>query len=308
MKFFISTFILSIAMAAAQAPKKTPEPKNTPAPARAAAVQQKTFDTPEAAVQALINAAAANDTAALNAIFGNKGEAILTSGNPAQDKSEREEFARIAQHKYQIESDTMNRDRKILGIGDEDWPFPAPIVKVNGKWIFDSGMGATMMRARRIGANELDAIEICAGFAEAESQYVDQHGGKQYAQRMLSAPGKDDGLYSDAHPLVPRQFAEAAVDGISNTKPKRYHGYYFKLLTEQGPDAPGGRHSYLVKDSLLGGFALLAWPAEYGVSGVHAFMVNQDGVVYQADLGRPASPQLAPVARFNPDQYWKPVN
>ena len=308
MKFRISLFILGAAMAAAQTPKKTPEAKNTLAPARAPAAEQRTFDTAEAAAKALIDAAAANDTAALNTMFGAKGAAILTSGNPAQDKSEREEFARIAQHKYQIEPDTMNRDRKILAIGDEDWPFPAPIVKVNGKWVFDSSMGATMMRARRIGSNELDAIEICAGFAEAETQYADQHGGTQYAQRMLSEPGKDDGLYSDAHPLVPHAFAEAAQDAVSNPKPKRYHGYYFKLLTSQGPDAPGGRHNYLVKDALLGGFALVAWPAEYGVSGVHAFMVNQDGVVYQADLGRPASPQLAPVARFNPDQYWKPVN
>jgi len=296
MRFITAMLLLGAGMAAAQTQQAAPAPR------------QKTFDTPEQAAKALIEAAAANDTATLSAIFGPKGATILTSGNAAQDKSEREEFARIAQHKYQIEPDSMNRDRKILAIGDEDWPFPAPLVRVNGKWSFDSAMGGTMMRARRIGANELDAIEICAGYAEAEKQYAEQHGGVQYAQRMLSAPGKDDGLYSDAHPLVPRQFAEAVMDGVSNAKPKRYHGYYFKVLTAQGPDAPGGRHNYLVKDSLLGGFALVAWPAEYGVSGVHAFLVNQDGVVYQRDLGRPANALVAPVARFDPDPSWKPVN
>jgi hypothetical protein len=108
--------------------------------------------------------------------------------------------------------------------------------------------------------------------------------------------------------LVPRAFAEAAVDGVSNTKPKRYHGYYFKVLTAQGPGAPGGQHNYMVKDSLMGGFALVAWPAEYGVTGMHTFLVNQDGVVYQRDLGRPANPVAAPLTRYDPDRSWKPVN
>ena len=278
------------------------------AAAVAAQAQQKTFDTPEEAAKALIDAAANNDTAALNAIFGPKGATILTCGNAEQDKAERAEFARIAQHKYRLEQDSMNRNRMILTIGDEDWPFPAPIVKANSKWGFDSAMGAMMMRARRIGANELDAIEICAGYASAQSQYAEKHGGTHYALRLLSSSGKDDGLYSDAHALVPRQFAEAAVDGVSNMKPKRYHGYYFKVLTAQGPAAPGGQHNYLVKDSLMGGFALVAWPAEYGVTGMHTFLVNQDGVVYERDLGRPANALTAPLARYDPDPSWKPVN
>ena len=273
-----------------------------------AQTSQKNFDTPDDAAKALIQAAASNDTAAMTAIFGSKGVPILTSGNAAQDKSEREEFARIAQHKYQLERDAMNPDRMILAIGDEDWPFPAPIVKANGKWAFDTAMGQTMMRARKIGADELDAIEICAGYASAQMQYAQQHGGEKYAGRMMSAAGKDDGLFSDAHPLVPKEFAVAAADSASNAAPKRYHGYYFKVLTSQGPDAPGGRHNYLVKDALIGGFALVAWPAEYGVSGVHSFLVNQDGVVYEADLGRPANPQAPPVTRFNPDKNWSPVN
>lgn len=269
---------------------------------------KRSFDTPDEAAKALISAAAANDTTALAAIFGPKGVTILTSGNPSQDKSEREEFVKIAQHKYQLEADSMNHDRMILSIGDQDWPFPAPIVKVNGKWEFDSVMGQTMMQARRIGADELDAIEVCTGFASAEMQYANQHGGQQYAERSMSSAGKDDGLYSEAHPLVPKEFAEAAADGAAGTRPKRYHGYYFKMLTGQGPDASGGQHSYLMKNSLVGGFALVAWPAEYGVSGVHTFIVNQDGVVYEADLGKPANPATAPVTRFNPDRAWSPVD
>jgi hypothetical protein len=273
-----------------------------------AAQAQQTFDTPEEAAKALIDASANNNTAALHAIFGPKCATVLTCGNAERDKAEREEFARIAQHKYQLERDAMNRDRMILAIGDEDWPFPVPIVKTNGKWSFDTAMGATMMRARRIGGNELDAIEILAGYVSAQSQYAEQHGGMQYALRLLSSSGKDDGLYSDAHALVPHEFAEAAVDGVSNTKPKRYHGYYFKVLTAQGAAAPGGQHNYLVKDSLMGGFALVAWPAEYGVTGMHTFLVNHDGVVYQRDLGRPVNPVAAPIARYDPGPSWKPVN
>ncbi len=273
-----------------------------------AQAQQKTFDTPDAAAKALIAAAGDNDTATLNAIFGPKGASILTSGDAAQDKAEREEFVSIARQKYQIEPDSMNRNRAILSIGDDDWPFPVPIVKTNGKWSFDTSLGTIMMRARRIGADELDAIEVCTGYAAAEVEYAEQHGGTQYALRIVSSSGKDDGLYSDAHPLVPHEFAEAAADGVSNLKPKRYHGYYFKVLTAQGPDAPGGRHNYLVRNSLMGGFALVAWPAQYGVTGVHAFIVNQDGVVYEGNLGRPKNPLVAPVERFNPDRAWKAVN
>jgi hypothetical protein len=270
--------------------------------------QQKTFDSPDDAAKALIAAAESNDTAALNAMFGPKGASILTSGDAAQDKAEREEFVSIAHQKYQIEPDSMNRDRLILSIGDDDWPFPVPLVKANGKWSFDTAMGTTMVRARRIGADEMDAIEICTGYAAAEQEYAEKHGGVEYARRMMSSPGKDDGLYSEKNPLVPREFADAAADGVSNLNPKRYHGYYFKVLTAQGPDASGGSHSYLVKDMLMGGFALVAWPAQYGITGVHSFIVSHDGVVYQANLGRSSTPQVAPVARFNPDQAWKEVD
>lgn len=273
----------------------------------AAQFPQKTFDTPDAAAQALIEAASSNDTAALNAIFGPKGAALLTSGDSAQDQAEREEFVTIARRKYHLERDSMNPDRMLLSIGD-DWPFPAPIVKAGGKWHFDTDLGATMMRARRIGADELDAIEICRGYVTAEKEYADQHAGAGYTRRMVSTPGTDDGLYAEAHPRVPARFAESVEDDVSNAKPKRYHGYYFKVLTAQGSDALGGRHNYLVKNSLLGGFALVAWPADFGVTGIHTFVVNQDGMVYEGKPNRPANPLQAPVAQFNPGPDWKPVN
>jgi len=270
---------------------------------------QRTFDTPEAAADALIAAAADNNTAGLDAIFGPQGKTVLTSGKPDQDKSERQEFANIAHNKHQLERDSMNRNRMILSIGSEDWPFPVPIVKKDNGWIFDTSMGALAMRARRIGEGELDAIEICAGYVGAQEAYAparDTHeeSGLQYAKRVASTTGKHDGLYWDGPgALVPKGFAEA-----STQHPKPYHGYYFRILTAQGANAPGGAHNYLVKDMLMGGFGLVAWPAQYGVTGIHTFIVNMDGVVYEKDLGSPANAMVPPVTRYDPDKTWKPVN
>lgn len=282
-------------------------------PATLLAQGPQTFDSPEAAAQALMDAAAKDDTAKLAAIFGPQGKAILTSGDTAQDKTERAEFARIAHDKYELQRDSMNSDRMILSIGSEDWPFPVPIVKVNGKWSFDASMGALVLRARRIGANELDVIEICTGFVAAQQEYAHRDPAKnapfQYARHIRSSAGQHDGLYSNAEPqpLVPKEFGEAAVEGQAAAL-KPYHGYYFKVLTGQGPNAPGGQHNYLVKDSLIGGFGLVAWPARYGVSGIHTFIVNQDGVVHEKDMGPPANNSASPVTRYDPDKSWKPVN
>jgi hypothetical protein len=203
----------------------------------------------------------------------------------------------------------MNANRMILSIGNEDWPFPVPIVKKNNAWMFDSSMGALAMRARRIGAGELDAIEICAGYVgaqEAYSQRRDTHDESvlQYAKRISSTPGKHDGLYWQGQDsLVPQGFAEASTD-----HPKPYHGYYFRVLTAQGPNAPGGAHNYMAKDMMIGGFGLVAWPAQYGVTGIHTFVVNMDGVVYEKDLGPPSSGLASPVTRYDPDKTWTPVN
>jgi hypothetical protein len=250
---------------------------------------QKTFDTPQAAAKALIDAAAANNVAELDAIFGMQGKTILTSGDPAKDKAEREEFVSIANTRNAIERDSMDPNRVILAIGSDDWPFPVPIVKKDGKWMFDASMGAKAMRARRIGANELDAIEICAGFVEAEHTHAQRTATHEYAATLAAL-----------EPDVPKDFAAA-----SGAAAKPYHGYFFAVLKSQGASSPGGRHDYVVKNSMMGGFALVAWPAQYGVSGVHTFIVNQDGVVYEKDLGPHVG---APVTSYNPDQSWRTVN
>jgi hypothetical protein len=297
----------------------------------------KTFDTPDAAAAALIHAAEKGDTGALADLFGPGAKSFLSSGDTKQDQQEREEFASLAHAKMQIEPDPMNHDRVILVVGTEDWPFPVPIVRTNGQWHFDASQGREEIRARRVGANELNVVEICAGYVEAQQEFSQRNREwHAYADRIMSSPGKDDGLYSETktsngQPLVPVRFAQAAVDHPGAVAPaKPYHGYYYRILKAQGPDAPGGSHSYIVKTSvrrgpssegadgkaipkvapvtraeLMGGFGLIAWPADYGVSGVHTFIVNQDGVIFEKDLGSSAAANQ--ITTFNPDRTWTRV-
>jgi hypothetical protein len=244
---------------------------------------QRNFETAEAAAQALIDAAASNNTPTLAAIFGPQGTAIFTSGNPEQDKAEQDEFASIAKNRHKVRPDSMNPERMILSIGSEDWPFRVPIVAVNGQWHFEAAMSGEVMQARRIGSDELDAIKICAGYVGAQRLFAEQHGMLKYAQTLDELGG-----------LLPREAAE------SN---QAYYGYYFHVLTGQGPSAVAGEFSYIVAGTMLAGFGLVAWPADYGVTGIHTFIVNQDGVLYQKDLGKSG----ATVTTFNPDPTWKPV-
>ncbi len=284
-------------------------------PAISFAQTPKTFDSAEAAAQALIEAAEKDDTAGLSGLFGAAAKDVLTSGDPEQDKKERAEFARLARDKHQLEPDEMNAAVTVLSIGTEDWPFPVPIVRSKDKWSFNTSQGAIEMRARRIGGNELDAIEICAGYVEAQLEYAaqdrDNHKMLTYAQRIVSAKGLHDGLYweGSSDSLVPKGFAEAAVETgrASAGKLKPYHGYYFRVLKAQGPNAEGGQHNYVVKDSMIGGFGLVAFPAHYGTSGIHTFMVNQDGVIYEKDLGDPAAGVSTTVTRYDPDKSWARV-
>jgi hypothetical protein len=279
----------------------------------APAFAQQRFDTPEAAVDAIIDAADSHDSARLTAIMGPQASGILTSGNPAQDRDEQSEFARLARAKHRLEISPMNPNRAVLAIGDEDWPFPVPLVRVNGKWSFDASETPVEMRARHIGADELDAIEICHGYVEAQKQYAsedrDKDGMLEYAPHLASSPGRHDGLYweSAADPLIPEGFARAAWNGLRKGNAKPYHGYYFRVLDGQGPNAPGGAHNYLVKDKLIGGFGLVAWPAQYGVTGIHTFIVNQDGVVYEKDIAPDPAKPLVPITRFDPDPSWEPA-
>jgi len=274
---------------------------------------QKTFDSPEAAVQALIDATSKNDTAELVAVLGSNGQGILTSGDAGQDQAERREFAQLASTRHRLEPSTMRAGTMILLVGEEAWPFPVPLVSVDQRWHFDPALGALEVRARRVGANELDAIEICAGYVEAQQAYAAQHRSgaatMEYAKAIVISPGQKNGLYQPgASPeLVPQGFADAAMESPGR-KAKPYHGYYFRVLTEQGPNAPGGPHKYVAGQFMIGGFALVAWPAQYGVTGVHTFIVNQDNAVYEKDLG-PQTPSLAPaLVRYDPDSSWTPVD
>ncbi|HTB14545.1 MAG TPA: DUF2950 family protein [Bryobacteraceae bacterium] len=275
--------------------------------------QLKTFDTPEAAAQAVIAAAEKNDVAALNAIFGANSKAILTSGDPKQDAQERAEFARVARAKYQIEKDPMNLHRVMLDVGPENWPFPVPIVEKDGKWSFEPAQGELEVRARRIGANEIDVIDMSAGFVQAQQQYAeadrDKDGILEYAEFLMSEPGKEDGLYAASSPLIPKALAEAEVRP-GRAKPVPYHGYYFHILTSQLASDRGGTHvNYLVQGKhMMGGFALVAWPSQYGVTGIHTFVVNKDGIVYEKDLGTPASNLTPPVKTYAPDKTWTRVD
>ncbi len=273
--------------------------------------QVKMFDTPEAAAQAAIAAAEKNDMPALEAIFG-PSKGILTSGDPKQDAEERAEFARVAHAKHAIEKDPMNPHRVILSVGNQDWPFPVPIVENNGKWSFNPAQGELEVRARRIGANEIDVVDLCAGIVEAQRQYAGADRGKdgipEFAEFLMSSPGKNDGLYSEGSPRIPKELAQAEIRP-GNAKPVAYRGYYFRILTSQSASPYTHARSYMVNGKrMLGGFALVAWPAQYGVTGIRTFIVNQDGVIYEKDLGAPASNLTPPVRTFAPDRTWTRVD
>jgi hypothetical protein len=270
---------------------------------------QETFATPQEAIQATIDAAEHNDTAALLQLFGPGGKDIVESGDPVQDKDLRAEFARSAHEKLQIDQDPLSPDRVEFTVGAHEWPFPVPIVRRDGKWQLDSIGGRLEILARRIGRNELDAREVCRGYAEAQMEYAsgshDRDHVLKYAQKIGSTAGQQDGLYSDgaANSLVSLAFA-AAAENLSTVgrKAAPYHGYYFRLLTAQGANASGGGFGYVVNGKMIGGFALVAWPAEYGVSGIRTLIINHEGVVYEKDLGPATAVEARRMMQFNPDK------
>jgi hypothetical protein len=242
-------------------------------------------------------------------LFGPDGKDIVESGDPAEDKESRAEFARSAHEKLQIEQDPGNPDRVTFAVGEQDWPFPVPLVRKDGKWRLDPSSGRLEILARRVGRNELNTMEICRGYVEAQLEYAsedrDKDGILKYAQNIASSSGKQDGLYSEsaAQNAVTKAFAEAA--GAS--KPQPYHGYYYRVLKSQGPAATGGAFDYVVKGKMIGGFALVAWPAEYGVSGVQTFIIDHEGLLYGKDLGTNTTALARQMTRFNPDRSWRRV-
>jgi Protein of unknown function (DUF2950) len=286
----------------------------TGTPPGAPATAIKSFATPEQAADALVDAAERFDVAALSALFGPAIDDIILTGEPAQGRQRASDFVAKFREKESISLDPKNKARAFLLVGNEDWPFPIPIVKRAGKWSFDAAAGRQELLYRRIGANELDAITICRGYVEAQHDYAlrgrDRHGVNQYAQQIISTPGKQDGL-AWQNPdgtwggPIGEPIARAIAQGYSKGDP--YHGYVFKILTGQGPAAPLGQLDYVVNGVMIGGFALVAAPAEYGVTGVQTFIVSNDGVVYQKDLGPTTREQFAKMERFNPDKSWRPV-
>ncbi len=281
---------------------------------------QRTFSSPEAARQALLDAASARDHAAVRAIFG-PSSCDLEPGDPAERQVEFERFA--AHLKEGALLDRQGDDRAVLLIGAEKWPFPVPIVKKGDNWRFDTASGREEILCRRVGYNELSAIRTVRAYVDAQREYyaMAEPDGDQipkYAQRMISTPGRHNGLYwptaagEKASPLGPA-VAKAKEEGYLKARPpgqkgaRPYHGYYFRILKRQGKSAPGGAYNYVINGNMVGGFSLVAYPATWGESGVMTFIVNQRGRVYQKDLG----PKTGKIARamkaYNPDQSWKLV-
>lgn len=294
-----------------------PKPANTTsaASATAAAAGPETFESAAKAADALVDAAENFDVPALIRIVGEDGEDVILTDEYALDRESAQDFAAQARKKKQIAMDPKTDSRAFLLVGDEDWPFPLPIVKRAGRWSFDANAGREELIWRRIGRNELDAIDICDGYVEAQFDYAyrkrKEYDVAQYAQRIIASPGKQDGLaWQNADGTwsgpIGEKIAHAIEQGY-NLKADPYHGYFFKVLKGQGPDAPLGAMDYVVEGVMIGGFALVAAPAEYGESGVKTFMVSNTGVVYQKDLGPATLDAFQKMERFNPDKSWKPV-
>jgi hypothetical protein len=299
------------------------EPAATPATAtsakaaagKPAAAAAQTFESAEKAGDALVDAAEKFDVASLIRIVGPQGEDLILTGEYAQDRERSQEFAAQARTKKHVALDPKDQARAYLLVGEEDWPFALPIVKRNGRWSFDAPAGRQELMFRRIGSNELDAIDICEGYVDAQFDFAYRkrqgYEPSQYAQRIVSSPGKQDGL-AWQNPdgtwggPIGEKIAEAIGEGY-NLKAEPYHGYFFKVLKSQGPAAPLGAMDYVVEGVMIGGFALVAAPAEYGETGLKTFMVSHTGVVYEKDLGPKTLEEFQKMERFNPDKSWSPV-
>ncbi len=285
-------------------------------PSETASQSQKTFATPKEAADSLVQAAGSFDVPALEQILGAGSDDLVASEDPVRDKTNAVKFAAEAHEKSSVVVDPKNPGRATLVVGNEDWPLPIPIVKRNGVWLFDTAAGRKEILHRRIGSNELDAIEICRGYVDAQHEYAlqrhDNSQVNQYAQRVISSPGKHDGLVwrnpdNTLGGPIAEEIADALQEGYTD-KSKPYHGYYFKILKGQGPAAPLGAMDFVVEGAMIGGFALAAAPADYRVTGVKTFIVSYEGVVYQKDLGPDTLKLFKEMDLYNPDKSWKPTD
>jgi hypothetical protein len=279
-----------------------------------AAARQQDFPSPEAGVQALMAAAKSDDTETMLKILGPEAQAFINTGDAVSDRASRAHFVQAYEEAHTLVQ--VGDTQVILQIGKDAWPFPIPLVKDNTSWRFDAKEGKEEILNRRIGRNELDVIQVCLAYVDAQREYYMRNPRHvalpQYASKFVSTQGKRDGLYwattadeppSPLGPLV----AQARREGYKRTtgEPTSYHGYYYKILTGQGPNAPGGGYDYVVRGQMIGGFAMVAYPAQYGSSGIMTFIVNHDGVVYQKDLGPHTAALAQAMTQFNPDETWK---
>ena len=279
-----------------------------------AATKQKGFASAEEAVKAFIAAIKADDNKEVLAIFGSESKEVISSGDPVGDKQRRAKFIKDYDQKNALAKDG---DKMVLSVGEKDWPFPIPLVKKGDQWVFDTKAGKEEILNRRIGENELDTIQTMLAIVDAQREYAmkdyDGDGLAEYAEKFRSDPGKKNGLYwetkegeepSPLGELVAGARTAGYIKAGTKDNPSPFHGYYFRMLKEQGKYAPGGAFDYVVKGNQIGGFAVVAYPAKFGNSGVMTFVVNHDGVVYQKDLGKNTEKIAKAMTKYDPDKTW----
>jgi len=299
------------ALAAPQSPSPT-------APAESKSVEAQGFKTPDDAAKALLEAARSDGRDQIIAVFGSHDAELLSSGDEVEDKNNRSDFVTLAQEKMAVEK--VGEDRAIVHVGNTDWPFPIPLVKNGDSWQFDAEQGRQEILNRRIGRNELSTLGAIRGYEEAQFDYAlsdrDGDGVSEYAQKLQSASGKFDGLFWETEDMQPQSplgplIAEARAEGYkvkgATEKPSPYHGYYYRILTRQGGNVPGGKYDYIINGNMIAGFALVAFPAQYGSSGIMTFVVNHQGKIFQKDLGPKTAEIAGKMKEYNPDSKWEPV-
>jgi hypothetical protein len=282
--------------------------------AQTAGTQQESFSSPEEAVKGLVAAVRADDTKAMLAVLGSGSGDLISSGDTVADGNGREKFLKAYDEKNILQQKA--EDKWVLSVGNDNWPMPIPIVKKEMKWVFDAQAGREEILNRRIGRNELQVMNVIHAYVDAQHEYASMDcsgsGKVEFAQRLISTEGKHDGLYWEAEegqeesPLGPL-VAQAAKEGYPNADLSPYHGYYFRILKGQGVNAPGGAYDYVVKGRMILGFALAAYPAEYDNSGIMTFIVNQEGMIYQKNLGKDTKQKAEELKLFDPDETWKKV-
>jgi len=282
---------------------------------KAAPAAQQSFATPQEAAAALANALRSDDLKQIHAVLGPGSGKVIRSGDPVQDAAGRKRFLEAYEKSVKIES--VDDEKVTLLIGSEEFPFPFPLVKLATGWKFDAKAGAEEVLNRRVGENERSAIQVCLAYVDAQREYAtkdrDKDGLLEYAQKLISTPGKRDGLYWETQegrrlsPLGPLT-TRAKAQGYADLANEPYHGYYYTILTAQGEDSPGGAFSYIVRGKMIGGFALVAYPARWNASGVMTFICNHQGVVYEKNLGKDTLAVAERMTRYNPDKSWKKVD